>query len=356
MQAAVTGMCSNCHTMHNSQDNTRMDDFALGENWASTGPNEALLRGTCLGCHGMDGTGTERIVTLSPGAGESKVPQVYHNDPLDLAGGNFAYITGAKGSGASNRKGHNVIDLGVAYYEDVLFNPPGAHHASQVTAIEFTCAGNNGCHGTRWTSDSQPSGIPAIKGAHHKNVNGLLTTPTEVHTSYRFLRGVQGLENNGANPWQNWSDTEHNEYFGAIQPMDIVGCDECHPASDTSIVEPSTGTISGFCGTCHGTFHSVAGIGGDTSSPFTRHPTDKVIPSTGEYATYIAYTAEAPVGRTNLTVIDPVVYPGTDVVTCLSCHVAHASDNPDMLRWDYSAALTGGGGSGVACFVCHTTK
>ncbi|MCG2708765.1 MAG: hypothetical protein L6246_00355, partial [Thermodesulfovibrionales bacterium] len=67
-----------------------------------TGPNSCLTRGTCFGCHGM---GPTKTVTI----GGSVIPQVYHTDASgDLAGGNFAYILGAKGSGASDAKGHNI--------------------------------------------------------------------------------------------------------------------------------------------------------------------------------------------------------------------------------------------------------
>jgi predicted CXXCH cytochrome family protein len=136
-----------------------------------------------------------------------------------------------------------------------------------------------------------------------------------------------------------------------------ANCNICHQGSG---IYPANGTISGFCGTCHREFHVVEGIGGDTISPFTRHPTDVLLPGTGEYAGYNGagnpYSVEAPVART--TVPDSIgntVIPGTDVVMCLSCHMAHASDYPDMLRWDYDTMIAGGGGSG-GCFTCHTTK
>jgi hypothetical protein len=53
-----------------------------------------------------------------------------------------------------------------------------------------------------------------------------------------------------------------------------------------------------------------------------------------------------------------VVTPGTDIVMCLSCHMAHASPYPHMLRWDYSEMITGNGEavSGKGCFVCHSSK
>ena len=122
--------------------------------------------------------------------------------------------------------------------------------------------------------------------------------------------------------------------------------------------------MSGFCATCHGNFHTLSGPGGDgigddIISPFIRHPTDIVIKNEGEYQFYTTYDVTAPVGRTTVPdTSSSAVVPGTDVVMCLSCHTAHASDYPDMLRWDYSQMITAttGPGAGKGCFVCHTQK
>ena len=91
-----------------------------------------------------------------------------------------------------------------------------------------------------------------------------------------------------------------------------------------------------------------------SSSPWIRHPTDIALPSTGEYGGYDPvnnYSVEAPVAW-----LDPAnpTRAGA-VVMCLSCHRAHGSPYPDMLRWDYNAMVAGGGGSG-GCFTCHTQK
>ncbi len=47
---------------------------------------------------------------------------------------------------------------------------------------------------------------------------------------------------------------------------------------------------------------------------------------------------------------------GHDLVMCLSCHVAHGSDNAGMLRFDYADMVAGGGTNTTGCFACHTTK
>jgi hypothetical protein len=360
---AVTGPCSNCHTMHNSQGGTHMIEY-LGPDETDTNPKGLLLRATCLGCHGM-GTGN-RIETI----GSTEVPQVFHTDGTDLAGGNFAYITafGGKGSGASDAKGHNVVDFGNP--DDVLNGPPGPinqfFHDQAVLDTNLTCAGENGCHGTnRYLTLG--SGIIALKGAHHSNVDGKCDTADTVANSYRFLCGVKGLENT-TDRWQNKDENSHNEYFGTTTPL-ILGCAGgeigCHSGACGPTSSPN-GSISVFCGTCHGLFHTLTGpgmadwegIGRTTSSPFQRHPTDIALPGSGEYSAYTTYSTEAPIART--TVPDtpsPIVTPGTtDVVMCLSCHGAHATDYPDILRWNYDTMNAGGGGLDVGCFTCHTQK
>ncbi len=340
-EAKITGSCVNCHTMHNSQNNALVD---------SNGPNPTLLNSDCVGCHAQ-GAGSSKIVTL----GGSDFPQVFHNDGTDLAGGNFGYISGLKGSGASDAKGHNVIDLVNA--DSTLTAPPGASHTSQVANTELTCAGANGCHGWR-AFGSSGSGLTSLKGAHHGNVDGKCDTADAVGNSYRFLNGVKGLENT-TDKWQNVSAASHNEYFGNTTPMDWTGCssNQCHYGPTD--MRPANNTISGFCASCHGEFHKLDQVGGDAGSAFIRHPTDVVIKNEGEYAAANRdYNPLAPIGRT--TIPDNPITDATtaDVVTCLSCHAAHATDFDDMLKWDYNgmAAGTSGAAAATGCFSCHTAK
>ncbi len=232
---------------------------------------------------------------------------------------------------------------------------PGHHEAASPVPGDFTCAGAAGCHGRR--TPNGDSGVVSLKGAHHQNVDGKCDTADEVANSYRFLYTVKGFENMGTHKYENFDENNHNEYFGATSPAitDALDCNSCHDTSEMTIMAPGN-TISGFCGTCHGQFHAENNIGG-SSSPFIRHPTDIVLPSDGEYASYETYSVEAPVGRTTVPdAISSVVAPGTDVVTCLSCHAAHATNYPDLLRWDYDAMIASGGGSDTGCFTCHTQK
>lgn len=351
--AAITGPCSECHTMHNSQNNQPMTFNS------SATPNDTLLKATCYGCHAQGGASA--LVTV----GADTIPQVFHTDTTDLAAGNFAYITGLKGSGASDAKGHNISDL--TGIDNTLYAPPGGivqygHDTGlTVNTTNLSCAGDaygqHGCHGNRWSGEAAYKGI---RGAHHTNLGGSLdpaATDEDAGHSYRFLLGVKGYEDPD---WQyTTSSTDHNEYFGRSTPIQL-GCSttSCHGAGG---VRPPDGTISQFCATCHGNFHTIAtsssnGIGPNAVSPFIRHPTDLSLPATGEYAAYTTYNVNVPVARITVpTAPSGTVTPGSDAVMCLSCHVAHASNYPDMLRWDYTTMIAGGGGSG-GCFVCHSTK
>jgi len=344
--AVIQGPCADCHTMHNSQGGTPMTFNS------SVTPNENLLRGSCFGCHAM-GIGTP-IYDL----GTDKIPQVYHNGVTDLAAGNFRYIN----SGGDNR-GHNIDDL---TGEEIapLTSPPGMVEAEphpDVWDRKFSCTTSDdtvGCHGYRKTSG--PSYSDGISGSHHSNVSGQLASPTIPADSYRFLYMVKGFEDPD---WEENPAVGHNEYYGEDEPI-MMGCsgataEKCHAGNDG--VKPPDGTMSQFCAECHANFHTLdngsdVGIGADAASPFLRHPTDLLLPGDGEYQFYTTYNNQAPVARTEVPAApDNQIRPGQDAVMCLSCHRAHASNYPDMLRWNYTNMVVG---SGITdgCFTCHTTK
>lgn len=333
LQAKVTGVCVNCHTMHNSQGGVAV---------VAEGPQKFLVnKAGCIGCHGQNPSGASNIISLG------NVPQVLHAATTDLAGGNFAYITGAKTRGTgttSNTAGHNPIDLGTN--ETVLTSPPGDQHTTGITNANFTCSGAKGCHGNRAVEDK----FLAMKGAHH-TADGVLKFGTisedgqggSTGLSYRFLMGVKGGEETS---WTNASSTQHNEYKGATS----MGA--------SSATSPAGNTISGFCAECHGNYHGATTSEVGTASPWLRHPTDTSLPSSGEYASYTTYSVTAPVARTTIpnSPSGTVTPSGTidDILMCLSCHSAHASPYYKMMRWDYKSATLSVAISG--CNVCHTSK
>ena len=84
-RARVTGVCVNCHTMHNSQNNQTVTD--------SGSPNQALLVSDCIGCH----TGQNTGVNTEPYVHDTS-PPLYRTtgtepDSNTLAGGNFYWVS-----------------------------------------------------------------------------------------------------------------------------------------------------------------------------------------------------------------------------------------------------------------------
>jgi len=278
-----------------------------------SGPYGSLLRANgCIGCHASTVAGTWQGVGDAPIVFNTSAPTYGANG---LAAGNFYYVVN------NENRGHNVTDI--TNY-DTVFNGkyiPGST-TTYGASVQVTCAGEIGCHGDRTSGNDELAGI---SGAHHTDDSGGITGGS-VGLSYRFLNGILGTEDSD---WeQDDTNTSHNEYKGGSG-------------------FPATETISSLCGQCHGDFHSSAGVG--STSPWLRHPTDKVLNSSGEYASYTTYSMTAPVARPTPGVSSNTVTPGTDIIMCLSCHRAHGSPNYKMIRWDNQANMEG-------CVVCHTSK
>ncbi len=335
VQAMITShICADCHTMHNSQQNQPMSwEYDLGTKslQPDSGPNPALTRyANCVACH----TDT----TTDQTAGANGAPIVFNSSQAPaqmLAGGNFYWVArGQTDQIEDARRGHNVVSLTTAD----SFGPPGGSISGQLQ-----CAGTNGCHGDPALSDE----FSAVKGSHHADDSAI--DGSTVAKSYRFL-GVshsgsyQGVIGQESSNWERVIDAghPHNEYLG-------------NPTT-------STNTISSLCGRCHGNLHNPAQFGATT--PHFLHPTDVVIPNSGEYAYYNTqdggltkgpYNTIAPVARQ-----DPVhtsdhdtVNLASDCVMCLSCHRAHGTANWKLLRWDYRNTYSPASGG---CATCHTDK
>lgn len=348
---AITGVCSNCHTMHNSQGGLAMDVDGAG-------PNERLLRAGCVSCHSGP-SDDKNLITNAPIVKHDTAP-TGQGGGFTNAGGDFAWV--AVGD-ANDKKGHSVE--GVIGYVDSSNTPPGFDQLATDGLVfdsktlnvtggagwegeQLTCAGTFGCHGTRDGRD-----FAGLKGAHHNNTGGTNTSassPSNVGDSFRFLAGIKGLENSGWN-W-NESDSSHNEYYGVDSP----GSRQYTGGTYIS----DTGSMSFLCAECHGEFHADIANDADGGSPWRRHPTDIALPIDGEYAAYTSYSVEAPVARTSVPTAEAgsssTVTPGTDIVMCLSCHRAHGSPEDYLLRWSYDDMVAGDTSKSGGCFTCHTNK
>ena len=325
--AAVSGVCADCHVMHASQVRSSYSDA----------PRDYLLNDSCLGCH--TGTNTD---------GTSHPPYVYTTGATTLAGGNFHEAD------TDQRRGHNPEEL-AGGFDTTLTSPPGwktgfnAHDqvggsSPDWSSNHLSCTGTYGCHG-RHTADG-------IYQSHHNNpTTQAMTSATTVATSYRFLYGIKGYEDDD---YEVETTTDHNIYYGAERSGGESTADRTTATADT------TATMSYFCAECHGIFHSGSGSEGisdtgDTffTDPWIRHPVDVSMPTSGEYASY-SYTTDAPVASSDVSDGTINVASSADrIVMCLSCHRAHASPYYAALRWDYR----GSGGSWTnGCANCHTDK
>jgi len=351
--AKVKGPCSNCHTMHHSQTPWPTE-------WGSGGPNPALLVNDCVGCHSSDNSttyydlsGCKTPVVLYTGG---SAPNSY------LAGGNFWWVK--QGLGNDDTKGHNVF-LGE---DDSLTDAPGSNVVG---------CGTDACHQNLSKPfvgadmGYTPSGRYGCEGCHlnvrhhandHANFESGLIGPDQATAAskgyYRFLcghqftgQGVIGYE------YKDWEaghpnlapgGTAHNEYIGDATATGY-GFLQAGGAGDG---------VTAICTGCHGNF-SHGGQG--SSSPWEMHPSDAVIPNSGEYADAFGangtgtgpYDPLVPVARPSVAAPSGTVTLNQDMVQCLSCHRPHGSPYFKLMRWDYK---NWPGGGDDKCTVCHTTK
>lgn len=378
--AKVRGQCYVCHTMHNSQDAGPMVLETIEGIFGGTSdcqschsePLESLLRYTCIGCHSLNITAGDGKAML----GGYPVPQVFYADTdqsKELAAGNFKHLTQLFGW-TFGHDVHGYQSEGVfGDLEFFLQDPPGYAEDMDPSTDKYNswpyglaadqqplCAGTYGCHGNR----EEASQRAAMHGTHHADDSVLLLGDANFDqasqglspgTSYRFLSGVKGGEDSD---WEyTQASDDHNEYYG--KNLGRTGV-----TSQTSVE-----TMSEFCASCHGVFHMSGttdgtGISPTETSPWIRHPTDIAIPNTAPYNAYLTIELTARVARTDLDVLggasnQTLIGGGSPnaIVFCLSCHKAHASNYPDILRYSYDSITTGGSSSSSKfCFACHTSS
>ncbi len=340
--AKVTGMCVDCHTMHNSQNGANVNAGGAMDNLLSIPAGSASTVDVCVGCHSS--TTANTII--------NNVPIVYNTtEPTTpLAGGNFHWV----GAG-DDTKGHNVYGIADP---DSLTVAPGKNPAGCGTtgSCHFTLAvapsennyyrgGCRGCH--VFTYHHEDNGVYRFLKGHDESppLSGTLDSSVRdisSHTDY-----VTGVEDSD---WEYTTDAagDHNYYKGVNLEYTSNG-----------ISLKTTHSMTAFCSGCHGVFHGplLLGQGMGSASPWKRHPTDIQLPDTGEYGEY------DPDADANYSTLSPVAWinPGSParseaIVMCLSCHRPHGSPEPDLLRWGYGDCQAGTPNADCGCFNCHTEK
>ena len=317
VQAAVTGACVECHTMHNSQGGTNMAQNKAGTYMDD--PYAHLTLSSCVGCH-FSGTSV-----VAP-----KIDGQYNVD--STAGGTFR-DSGA-GRVIDDHGVHNVdIALSTLGEESSLTVIPGLGSVNMnhqttgsSTVTDLTCAGMKGCHGQA-SVDGNDAGI---KGFHHGSQEG-----------WRYLQIDDGtpVVGVGASDWEKdmsdgWTTgDQHNVYSSS-----------------------TTEGINKLCANCHSDFHGLANTNsaGDLTGDWIRHPTDNNIPAGWNAVVDYRDNPFAFASLTGKTATGTYTNSGAQVA-CISCHRAHGTPYDDILRWDYSTQVAGGG-LVAGCLGCHTLQ
>jgi len=393
-EAGVKGPCSDCHTMHNSQNGGSVNEVGGeaidAQSYLITGADLSSGANPCLGCHKKnDSGGYFQDPQKQQGDENTDAPQV-NVDPSSgvfaSAAGTYYFVTSdqTEQGEKSCSKGHNVVGMGNDNdNEDPLLGttpPGGTDECLGGAGKQLTCAGTSGCHGNRTVDDP----LAAIKGGHHSSAlndyQGRYRDGNSVATSYRMLLGVRGRV---AKNWEHVDPASTDDNLLTLQDLVADNKDvNVYQGSDSKLSGTMTDpgedhSINSFCGECHGNagdnsekgFHSLQGLKGKGStsttemdSPWKRHPTDMVMKQDDQYGGYpgIAgkdYSLEVPVGFPSITRNGGTneLQKSQRVVLCVSCHRAHGSQYNDALRWDYTEIKTTST-DGSGCFRCHTNK
>jgi len=297
--AAMTGVCSTCHTMHNSQNGTAM---APGTTLAT--PNAHLLMADCAGCHANAETNT---ASGKPTGAGFNAPQVdgTATSANQNAGG---YFQNATNEGFQ----HNVFDIWGAAGTDSVFDAAGLNTIPGDAAATYTQTTCVTCH----------SG----SGGHHAAAPTAVKGGTAANDTYRLL-GAGGV-------------------FVAGTGVVDFGVND---STVSTYAQDVTNDMNKFCAACHQDFHGEiitdpdVGAGGS----WIRHPVGVTLGAGMD----TAYNAQVIVGEV------PVMGADADtqrIVMCISCHRPHGSQYADLLRWSYGANVAGGGGAALGCETCHS--
>jgi hypothetical protein len=312
----ATLICSDCHTMHYSQQH----DFggAAGQGLPSLagGPTGKLLRRAtstqvCLACHD----------------GRSGIPDVMKGDTNGLgdnrAGGYFS-----EDPGTLTYKGHNLTT------DDNISNCMRCH--------DFSLPGPPADGGLRCIECHNPHGNAAYRNIQRRAHNSPPNQPKAI--AFTDATGI------------NKYDQNHIAYSAP-------------PTGDNTWREITYLCSGSAAGGCHGEFASNAG-GTNTgnTSPFHRHPGTNS--QEGVYFpinraganTDPAHWAAGTGSGFSVPRVPFVVRGATDYslatvvaenneVFCLSCHKAHGSGNAFSMRWAYGSGAPGTNQAG--CQQCH---
>jgi len=202
-----------------------------------------------------------------------------------------------------------------------------------------------------------------------KTILGMVTVLVVVGMGVRpatdFLHGIDLLPD---------GSLAVDQFFCAAQNVYAAGSVKGDQAGGTA--------FSNFCAQCHQNWHESISTTNASGDDWKRHPVDNPItdtsPNSGagveitRFDNYNTNPVPSPLalgtstGATKLPAMQATgagayyfADDAADRVFCLSCHYAHGGPNNDILRWNYTSAVSAGSQTGnaiatnVGCQQCH---
>jgi len=329
--------CGGCHSMHSPK---------AGGSFLLVGTDQSS---TCLSCHehaGDTGPSSYHISTADADMPAGTAPK------QRTPGGDFGWlkktysfaVRGTANTEDGATHGHNIVATDKGYVADSTnTTAPGG----TFTSSQLGCQSCHDPHGTsRRLSDGTYVRPAAAPGASYAPIigsgsynNSAAPTAGQAVGVYRLLRGLndasQGVTFNGV--------------AIAVAPSSY---NRTEAATQTRVAYGASGTNTwgSWCATCHEGMHTTSGN--------TVHAVDQSLGPTIA-ANYIAYVKSGDLSGTSTNAFSSLVPfientgdiatlqshaknddtflngPASgDKVSCLSCHRAHASGFPEMLRWN----------------------
>ena len=339
--------CGGCHTMHTQP---------AGGKFLLVGTDQSS---TCLSCHehaGDTGPSSYHISTADADMGPGLSP--LQRTP----GGDFGWlkktynwtVRGTASTEAGDSHGHNIVAVDKGYTADATnTTSPGG----SFVAANLQC---NSCHDPHGKFRRDSTGAIVTTGApiigNGSYATSAVPAAGQAVGAYRLLPGAGYTNSTGTNVFTGSPAAVAPSTYNQTEATNQVRV--AYGAKSTA----GSATWGQWCSSCHADMH--------TSSGKLVHPVDQNLGSTisGLYNSYVksgdltgtsatAYLSLVPFAQgaaasdfaslkanANNTLATSAGPASTDQVMCLSCHRAHASGFPEMLRWnnEYEFIVTNG--------------
>jgi predicted CXXCH cytochrome family protein len=331
--------CTGCHSMHAGAT----ANLTIGVDPSST----------CLDCHGESGQSSYHVATPSAEM-PAGTPPNNEGPGGDFGWLNKTYYPSVRNNVVTNfgqTHGHNITALG---YDSGYLGPdpdnPTAPGGSYSTA-QLSCVSCHDMHGKgRWTTAgtySKTSGAIYTSGSYG-SVPTVFSTGEALSTGvYRLLRAAEslgGVTFPGTPPVAVVNSSyNRSEYFTQTRTAYGSGmgdyCGTCHPDmhSTAGILRHPTGQV--MAGSIQANYNSYVKTGNMTGSPTTSYLSLVPFEEGQAYSTAAigVLKSHAQTNDSNLNGPGSGTVPATATIMCLSCHRAHASAWPEMLKWNPEA-------------------